>query len=84
MKNQDAKPIQSTVSPEYLEKIDAWAAKLNYPRAQMIRMLIEAACDDHKWILNALTSRIGLKLVDVVRKADEKPSATIRNNPATQ
>jgi hypothetical protein len=77
MKNPEAAlSVQSTLTPAYLEKVDAWAEKLGYPRAKMIRLLVEAAVDDQGWILNLITSRIGLKLVDMAR-GDEKPRAAV-------
>ncbi len=67
----EALPAQTTLTKEYLDKVDRWAEGLGHNRSRMLRLLIEAAVDDQGWMLNLITSRLGLKAVDVVRHLQE-------------
>ena len=77
----EALPAQTTLSKEYLEKIDRWADGLGHTRSRMLRLLIEAAVDDQGWVLSLLTSRVGLKAVDVIRSLQEHQTRTAPTVP---
>lgn len=63
--------VQVPVSPANLRKIDELAERLKISRGRMSSLLVEAAIDDHEWIIRAVTSKFMQPIVQAVKDWDD-------------
>lgn len=76
--DQDSIRVQVPLTPETIHKIDELAARMKLSRGRMSALLVEAAIEDHEWIIKAVTSKFMEPFVQAVKDWDE---FTGRDNP---
>lgn len=67
----DVIPITIYVDRKYVERIDAWALKLCSSRSKVCRAMIEDSALEMGWVYDLATSRVGLKIRDLVKALQE-------------
>lgn len=65
--DQDSIRVQVPLTPETVRRIDELAERMKLPRGRMSALLVEAAIDDHEWIINAVTSKYMQPVVKAIQ-----------------
>ena len=68
----DAKVMVSLcIERKHLEQIDKWAAKLGMSRSKICCLMIEDSVDEMGWAYDVATTRVGLKIRELVKAVRE-------------
>lgn len=67
----DVIPITIYVDRKYVEQVDVWAEKLCTSRSKVCRAMIEDSAYEMGWVYDIATSRLGLKIRELVKALQE-------------